>query len=140
MKRILLMMGLAGTLLSVMIMGGCGGGGSSDAVQVIHNSVTTGNATTYDAGHDLVEFDLHPTSTYTYNITNFAAGDRLVFDAGTAVGLTNVSGAYNVIDVIGSLNGNVVTVHLTGIPAATDAQIFGVNSFKTVFGADSLAP
>ena len=103
-------------------------------------NVNAANAAPFDASTGAIVFNVHPTSTFTYNVANFAAGDQLVFDAGTAVGLINISGADGIIDVVGSLNNQAVTVHLTGIAAAADGAIFGVNSFNTVFGAGSLLP
>jgi hypothetical protein len=101
-------------------------------------SVSAANTAAYDAATTGIAFKVHPTSTFTYNIENFAAGDRLVFDYGTAIGLTNSSGADGVITVTGSKDGNAVTINLTYIAAASDGQITGVNSFNTVFGAGSL--
>jgi uncharacterized repeat protein (TIGR01451 family) len=113
----------------------------STIIAVTVKDVSAGNSEPYDASAENVRFELHPNSTFIYNITKFAAGDKLVFDAGTAVGVEdNSNGADGIIDVIGTRNGSAVTVHLTGIAAASDAAVFGVNSFKTVFGADSLAP
>jgi hypothetical protein len=103
-------------------------------------AVSSGNTEPYDASGRDVTFEVHPASTFTFNITKFAAGDRLVFDAGTHVEVTNVNANDGVIDVIGSLNGQVVTVHMTGIAAASDQGVFGANSFRTVFGANSLLP
>lgn len=94
----------------------------------------------FDASIGCVTFNVHPTSSFTYTINKFSACDRIVFDAGTAVSTINPNGADKIIDVNGSLNGNAVTIHLTGIETAADAAIFGNNSFRTVFGADSLLP
>ena len=113
---------------------------SPTVINVTVNSNVADNFPAYDASAAGVIFEVHPTRTYTYNIDKFAAGDKIVFDAGTAVGLTNVSGTDHTIDLIGSLNNNVVTVHLTGVDAASDAAIFNITSFKAVFGSDSLAP
>ncbi|TRX01029.1 beta strand repeat-containing protein [Candidatus Methylobacter oryzae] len=78
-------------------------------------------------------------STYTYNASGFAAGDKIAFPAGAAISVNNTSGSDGVVDVVGTLNGNAVIVHLTGIAIASDSAIFGINSFNTVFGGGSLA-
>lgn len=94
----------------------------------------------YDASVGCITFEVHPLASFTYNITKFAACDRIVFDAGTAVSTINPYGTDKIIDINGSLNGNSVTIHLTGVDAAADAAIFGNNSFRTVFGDNSLLP
>jgi hypothetical protein len=101
-------------------------------------NVTSANVVPYDASRGAVVFNIHPTSTFTYNVDKFAAGDKLVFDAGTALSVTNISGTDGVIDVVGSLSGQIVTVHLTWLDLASDGAIYGVNSFNTVFGPGSL--
>lgn len=78
-------------------------------------------------------------STYTYNASGFAAGDKIAFPAGAAISVNNTSGSDGVVDVVGTLNGNAVIVHLTGIAVASDSAILGINSFNTVFGGGSLA-
>ena len=124
---------LANAVIILRILAGL----SPGDVQV---SVTTANAASYDASPATVVFNVHPNTTFTYNIANFSAGDKLIFDDGTAVGLINYSGTDGVIDVNGSLNEQVVTIHLTGIAATSDAAIFGINSFNTIFGVGSLRP
>ncbi|MBN1665129.1 MAG: hypothetical protein JW943_16150 [Deltaproteobacteria bacterium] len=107
--------------------------GSPLAVQV-----SAANTQPYNASAGIFVFNVHPTSTFTYNIGGFAAGDRLVFDSGTAIGLTNASGTDGILDVIGTLSGQAATIRLTGLDPASDAAIFGVNSFNSVFGPSSL--
>ena len=102
--------------------------------------VSAANVLTYDALPTNVTFNVHPTTSFTYNIVNFATGDKLVFDAGTAISVINTSATDGVINVQGTSNGNLATVHLTGLAVASDGAIFGVNSFNTVFGAGSLLP
>lgn len=103
-------------------------------------NVPVSAAGAYDASLAAVKFFVHPTTTFTYNLANFAAGDRLVFDSGAAISLINVSGADGVLDVVGSLNGQAATVHLTGIAPASDAALVAGNTFNTVFGAGVLSP
>jgi hypothetical protein len=103
-------------------------------------SVSGPNSSPYNAATAAVVFLIHPTNTFTYNIVGFAAGDRLVFDVNTAVGLANSSGTDGELEITGSLNLRVATINLTGIAPASDAAIYGANSFNTVFGAGSLVP
>jgi hypothetical protein len=85
-------------------------------------------------------------TTYTYNIASgnytadiagFGAGDQLLFPAGF-LSVVNANGADGMLDVQGAAGGNLVTIHLTGVPLAQDGAIFSVNSFNAVFGAGSL--
>ncbi|MDD2850391.1 MAG: hypothetical protein PHY09_00630 [Desulfuromonadaceae bacterium] len=103
-------------------------------------SADAANAVPYDASTGAITFQVHPTSSFTYNVVNFASGDVIVFDAGTAISVANTSGTDGIINVTGSLSGNAVTVHLTGIAAADDAAVYGKASFNSTFGAGSLLP
>ncbi|AQR66343.1 hypothetical protein BXU06_15805 [Aquaspirillum sp. LM1] len=76
---------------------------------------------------------------YTYNIAGFGAGDKLVFPTAGLATVNNASFTDGIVEVQYASGGQTVVVQLTGIPAATDAGIFGVSSFNTAFGAGSLA-
>lgn len=110
------------------------------AIDFITVSVNAPNIVPDNAARNAITYEVHMVSNYTYLVNGFTKGDELVFDAGTAVSVINSNPADQIIDVNGSLNGNSVTVHLTGIAPAADAQVFGVASFRTVFGANSLRP
>jgi len=101
-------------------------------------SVVSSNSTPHNASAGNFVYNIHPTSEFTYNISGFASGDKLVFDSGTAVSLNNISGSDGIIDVFGSMDGKEVTVHLTGIAVASDGTIYGVESFNGIFGSGSL--
>lgn len=142
-------LGVTGLIAGMLMVSGCGGGGSDGGGGNVQPPPITGgakhqvpidagNAEPYDASADDVVFELHPTSTYTYNIKNFTAGDELVFDAGTSIDLKNTNGADRLVEVTGSLEGHDVTVVLTGLATEADGAIFGVNSFNQVFGAGTL--
>jgi hypothetical protein len=155
MKKTLRMLVVAGLLAYAISTLGCGwqieggsSGGSSSgngngsdpcpggavAVDVSEANAAPG----YDAADCDVTFLVHPIATFIYNIVNFAAGDELVFDENTVVTVTNPSGTDGNIQVVGTLNGQEVTVLLTGIAAADDGAISDANSFIDVFGPDSL--
>ena len=70
---------------------------------------------------------------YTASIAGFGTGDSLVFAPSTVTSVTNTSGADGNLTVTGSLNNQVVTINLTGISAALDAQIIDTASFVSVF-------
>ncbi len=76
--------------------------------------------------------------TYTYNIAGFSAGDKLVFPTAGLATINNTSFSDGIVDVLYANAGQTVTIHLTGIPSATDATIFGTSSFNTAFGSGSL--
>lgn len=76
---------------------------------------------------------------YTYNIAGFGAGDKLVFPTAGLATIVNADLTDGIVDVQYASGGTTTTIHLTGIPAATDGAIFGVTSFNTAFGAGTLA-
>jgi hypothetical protein len=102
------------------------------------SSVAVSAAGTTDAATGNVTFNVHPSTTFTYNVAGFAAGDKLVFDAGTSLSISNANGTDGIVDVIGTLAGQAVTIHLTGVAVASDGGIFNASSFNTVFGAGAL--
>jgi len=102
------------------------------------STVSVSAAGTSDASAGNVTFNVHLTTSFTYNVAGFAAGDKLVFDAGSAIAITNVSANDGIIDVRGTLSGQSVVIHLTGIAAASDTPL-SISTFNTVFGAGSLA-
>ena len=70
---------------------------------------------------------------YSASIAGFGTGDSLVFAPSTVTSVTNTSGADGNLTVTGSLNNQVVTINLTGISAALDAQIVDTASFVSAF-------
>lgn len=76
---------------------------------------------------------------YTYNIAGFGAGDKLVFPTAALATIVNADFTDGIVDVQYASGGTTTVIHLTGVPAATDAAIFGVTSFNTAFGAGTLA-
>lgn len=116
--------------------GGTGGGTGTGTAGTV--AVTAAGSVTETAATNTT-FNV-TTGNYTYNIAGFSAGDKLVFSpAGNAPSVTNNDLTDGIVDVTYSSGGQTVTVHLTGIPAATDGAIFGQSTFNTVFGAGSLA-
>jgi hypothetical protein len=100
--------------------------------------VSAGNASPDDASKGDFAYQL-AVGNYTYNINNFGKGDSLAFPAGSNLSIVNTDGADGVLDISGTLNGQQVIVHLTGVASAQDGTIIGVNSFNAAFGVGSLA-
>jgi len=95
-------------------------------------------ADTSDASTGDMSFKVHPGESFTYSVPGFAAGDTISVVAGTAIALSNAGGDDGIIDVVGTLSGRSVLIHLTGIAPASESAIFNATGFNTVFGADSL--
>jgi len=91
----------------------------------------TSNAATGDT-----TFTIAPiTSSYTYTITGFGAGDRIVSPLGTPVSIADQSrfddGSFSVQYASG---GNIVKISLTGVDTYQDGRIFSVSDLNAVFG------
>lgn len=104
---------------------------TSHAAQVNVAGTGTGNAASADNTY------VFATGSYTYTIAGFGVGDMLYFPAGGAVGVVNNTTDGN-IDVVWTFEQIAITVRLTGISSAQEAQVFGVNSFRAVFGLSSI--
>jgi hypothetical protein len=113
--------------------------------------VSAGNTTPYDASTACVTFEFESNTSLTYNVSGFAACDKLVFGSGFEPEVSaNISGTDGVIEITATSKPSAtqdsvqIIVNLTGIAAASstdpDNNIWGANSFRTVFGADSLQP
>jgi hypothetical protein len=98
----------------------------------ISASATTGTGT---SGVDTFNI---ASGNYNASIAGFAANDKLVFAAGSVETITNSSATDGNITVAGVLNNQLVTIQLTGVSTALDAQVFSVASFNTAFGTGSL--
>ena len=110
--------------------GGSGGTGSQTIAVSAAGSVTETSATN-------TTFNI-ASGTYTYNIAGFGTGDKLAFPTAGLATIINASTSDGIVDVQYANAGQTVTIHLTGIPSATDATILGTSSFNTAFGAGSL--
>ena len=75
---------------------------------------------------------------YEATINGFGLSDKLAFASGASKGVKNTSATDGNIDVTGSLNNQLVTIHLTGVSTDLDAKVFDVASFNTAFGTGSL--
>lgn len=76
--------------------------------------------------------------TYTYHITGFGAGDVLSFPATNAASVSNSSFTDGEVELTWAYHGAVATIHLMGIPVATDANLNSVANFNSVFGAGTI--
>jgi hypothetical protein len=105
-------------------------------------SVTIGAAnstTTFDAASANVAYTISE-GTYASVIKGFGVGDSLSFFSPkiASLSIVNTSGADGVVLITGVVDSQIVDVTLTGLSAALDSQVFGVNSFNKTFGAGSL--
>jgi len=76
--------------------------------------------------------------TYAYTITGFNDGDVLNFPDTNTPTIINTSFSDTALIVQWAYDGRVITVNLSGIPTADDANIYGTTSFKTAFGTSSI--
>ncbi|NDD14966.1 MAG: hypothetical protein EB072_20620, partial [Betaproteobacteria bacterium] len=106
----------------------------SDRVNVLITGAGSFNASTGDITFNLASI----TSTYSYAITGFGAGDSLVGPTGISPSITNDSFADGVIELGFASSGNLVKITLTGLTASQDGAIFGASDINTVFGAGTL--
>lgn len=100
--------------------------------------VSAGNTTPYDASSSDVTFNIS-SGNYTYNVAGFGSGDKFVFPATNTPTVVNDSYTDGVVDLQWAYSGNVVTVHLTGIPASNDAAINFISDFNTIYGAGTIS-
>jgi len=85
-----------------------------------------------------VTFEIAGGDTYTQEITDFAAGDVLDFPEDNDPTVVNTDFTDGIVDVQYAFGGNVVTIQLTGLDAAIDQQLLGVQSFDDVFGEGTI--
>jgi hypothetical protein len=100
-------------------------------------AVAVSAAGTSDASANDITFTVAG-GNYTYTITGFGAGDKIDFPADQAPTIVNSSVTDNSVDIQWAFSGQTVIVTLTGLTTAQDEAIYSVNSFNTVFGADSI--
>jgi hypothetical protein len=107
----------------------------------------SGTDTTSAVGADATfTFAAVADSPYTFNITGFGAGDKLVFPvfggAPNALDIVNPSPADGIVtaQLIRNVGGDKfeINVVLDGLSAAQDQQIVDVETFNLVFGANSI--
>ena len=100
-----------------------------------------GNFSVSAAGADYL-FTVDAGSSYTATVTGFGAGDKVVFrDVGVpSVTIPNISYTDGLV-VASALSGdNLVNLTLSSLdPSTSDGQIFGLASFNSVFGANSIS-
>jgi hypothetical protein len=114
---------------------------------VIVNVIASGTDTTSAVGADATfNFAAVANAPYTFNISGFGAGDKLVFPvfggAPNALNTVNPSPTDGIVtfNLIRNVGGNKfdITVVLDGLTPAQDQQIVDAASFNAVFGANSL--
>ena len=108
--------------------------GSESAVNITaagSSSAATGNITFN------ITFNI-TAGNYIYNISDFAAGDKLIFPQGPTPTVENTSFTDGSVDVIYAGSSGAATIHLTGLPTVQDGAILGITSFNSVFGSGAL--
>ena len=103
------------------------------------SSIAISAAGTSSAANGDVSFNVS-SGTYTHNITNFSAGDKINFPEGSIASVLNSSFSDGIVDLSWALSGSVVTIRLSGISAANDSQLNSVSNFNTLFGAGTISP
>jgi hypothetical protein len=112
---------------------------SSSQASVITTPVAVAAAGNYDAKDADVNFKM-TAGDYTYNIANFSKGDVIAFPEGQTPTVKNSDFTDGTVDLQYATQGKVLTVHLTDLTPAQDAQLYSVNSFNSVFGANTVTP
>jgi hypothetical protein len=142
-------LGLGGLILGMLVAGGCGGGGgdsfnfpttgkgtvTTPAPTDQATTVTTGGSD--DASRGNVTYTLQG-GEYTYAISNFAAGDKLVFPAGNPPSVDNQSFTDGTIKISCTTTaGAIVNVELQKLSTAQD-KVVSVSDINTIFGAGTI--
>jgi len=98
------------------------------------NSTTLFDAATANFAYTISE------GTYVSAIKGFGVGDSIKFSGQADASLTvvNASGTDGSVVITGTFGSNVVDLTLSGLTPLQDSAILGVNSFKGLFGTDSL--
>lgn len=144
MKKFLLMMGLAGTLMSVMIIGGCGGGGSNDAPAVVvpPPPVQVSGAGNNDASATNVTYAVSAGDyTNPYIIQGFGAGDKLIFPAGSAPTVKNIVTTDKKVVIEMATTPGPIRIELVNlnITDTQDANLLFISDINTLFGAGTIS-
>ena len=79
------------------------------------------------------------TTSYSYEIVGFGAGDQIVSPAGAAVSLLNTSFSDTTATLQYASATNVVTIRLTGLTTAQDESLSTPANLNQVFGAGTFA-
>jgi hypothetical protein len=102
---------------------------------VTHQAVSAAGTASASTGNIVFDF---AAGTYNYSVTGFASGDGLNFPTDVAATVINSDATDKKVDVQWASNGKVVVVSVTGLTDAQDGAIYSANSFRTLFGANSL--
>jgi Ca2+-binding RTX toxin-like protein len=79
------------------------------------------------------------TTSYSYEIVGFGAGDQIVSPAGAAVSLLNTSFSDTTATLQYASGANIVTIRLTGLTTAQDQALSTPANLNQVFGAGTFA-
>jgi hypothetical protein len=97
------------------------------------NAVTVSGAGSVSADAADTVYTLQP-GTYVYDVSGFAAGDRLVFPAGVAPTVDNNDWNDGIVLVEWASGGSLITVRLTGYTPDQDWQLNSVSQINAMFG------
>lgn len=93
-----------------------------------------------DAGNTVnTTYNITAGTNYTYTISGFGSGDKLVFPAGNTPSVVNDDWADGIVDLTYASNGTVTTIHLTGLSGTQDAALNDTTGFNTVFSIGTIA-
>ena len=120
--------------------GGSSSGGSSSGGASSNNSTKTiSSAGSSDASNGDITYKFNK-GTYTYTISNFGSGDKLVFPSTNLPTIINKDFTDGNVTVQWAADGKVIDVELTGLTTAQDSSILGLSSFESTFGSGCISP
>ena len=111
------------------------GSSSTPAPVVTNQAVSATGTASASAGNIVFNF---AAGSYTYSVSDFASGDGLNFPTDVAPTVINTDVTDKKVDVQWASSGKVISVSVTGLTDAQDGALYSANSFKTLFGANSL--
>jgi ABC-type proline/glycine betaine transport system substrate-binding protein len=125
-------------MLGLLQACGGGGGGGSDSNIV---PVTDANTTPVVAAGDVTYEVAMPTSEYTYTISGFGAGDKLVFPLGTTATVWNADATDGMTIVQYAVaEGKIAKIALTGYTAQEDTtQLNSIEELNAKFGEGTIS-
>ena len=120
--------------------GGSSSGGSSSGGLSSNDSIKTINSEgSSDASNGDITYKFNK-GTYTYTISNFGSGDKLVFPSTNLPTIINKDFTDGNVTVQWAADGKVIDVELTGLTTAQDSSILGLSSFESTFGSGCISP
>jgi len=94
-------------------------------------------AGTFDAAVANVGFQI-TMGDYLYTVSNFGLGDSIHFPASNTPTISNSNFSDGIVAIQYVLNPNVVTIQITGLTTQQDSSIYSLQTFKNLFGENSI--